>query len=223
MKTVDRTILRRPPKVLEKIFFIFPALHLTLILISIFILITDINVFNFGFVLFVTYLLAPLLFRLLNYFYPLTEGTDFIGLNEKTGNMWIIAYHLQSTYLSFPSIERILIALPGLFSMWLRLWGSRIGKNVVWTPRVDIVDRTSLDIGDFVFVGDKTYISAHLIQRKDQRLQLLHKKVKIGNKVLIGFSTEFGPGARINENEMLPALSKAFMGRIIRGDHASLN
>ena len=212
-----------PPKYIEKLAFLFPSLHILSIL-GVLIYFIFIPTFEKLFVIiFLIYMMPPLLFRLISYFYPLQEGSFFIGIKEQNSNTWLIAYQLQNIFLSFSFLERILILIPGAYSLWLRSWGSKIGKNIIWTPRVDIVDRTSLEVGNNVFMGDKVYISAHIIQRKEQRLELLYKKIKIGDKALIGYNTELGPGAKIAAHDMLPALSKAFMGRVIRGSHAKFN
>ncbi|MBY0554702.1 acyl transferase [bacterium] len=163
------------------------------------------------------YILPVLIWRIFSFFYPLSEKNAYIGKQEKETHSWFISYKLQSLFISFPFFERILILIPGAFSTWLRLWGSQIGHKITWTPRVDIVDRASLEIKDYAIFGDKVYLSAHIIIRKNNRLMLLHKKIKVGEKCLIGYASELGPGANVPDNEMLPALSRAYMNRIIRG------
>lgn len=206
-----------PPKFFETLAYFFPTFHIFLVLVSVISLILTRSLWVLPIQVFCIYILPVVLWRLFQWRYPLTEGQSYIGRNEMGAHPWLIAYQLQSLFISFSMFERILILIPGAFSAWLRLWGSSIGKKVTWTPRVDIIDRTSLEIKNFSFFGDKVYISAHIIMRKNNRLLLLHKKIKIGEKCLIGFASQLGPGANIADNEMLPASSRAYMNKIVRG------
>lgn len=202
-----------PPKILESLAFFFPGLHLLLIAaVTLQFLLTK-NLLLLPVLLFCIYLLPLLTWRLLNWRYPLTEGRFFIGRKEKGTHPWLLAYKIQSLFITFSFFERVLILIPGAYSAWLRLWGSRIGRKVTWTPRVDIIDRTSLNISDFAFFGDRVYMSTHLIVRQKDRLMLIHKKISVGEKCLIGFSCQLGPGTVIKDGEMLPSGSRTFMNR----------
>src|SRR6266851_3058498 len=65
---------------------------------------------------------------------------------------------------ALPLLELFLQLTPGAFSLWLRLWGSRIGRRVHWTPRVEIADRSMLAVGDDVVFGHKVECYAHAIK-----------------------------------------------------------
>lgn len=206
-----------PPKLLENLAFLFPAFHVVLILsVALQFLLTK-SLILIPVLAFIVYLLPIILWRLTNRFYPLTEGNFYIGRKESGTHSWLLAYKLQSLFISFSFFERLLIIVPGAYSAWLRLWGSQVGRKVTWTPRVDIIDRTSLVIKDFSFFGDKVYMSAHLIIRRKNRLLLIHRKIRVGEKCLIGFSCELGPGTNVKDNEMLAAGSRTYMNRITGG------
>ena len=60
-------------------------------------------------------------------------------------------HQLQVLYSAFPALRLV----PGLYSAWLRLWGSRVGRAVYWTPQVKITDRGLLKVGDGVVFGHR--------------------------------------------------------------------
>jgi hypothetical protein len=149
------------------------------------------------------YLTPPLLWRLTNLVWPLREGSSWVGKGE-SGSPWLLTHHLQLFFVAFPAFERALILVPGLFSAWLRLWGSHIGKRVYWTPGVQIVDRTHLDIGERVFFGHRVYMSQHVVRKRGTRYSLYFKSIRIGAGTLVGFASHLSPGVEID-----PGLSVA--------------
>lgn len=46
----------------------------------------------------------------------------------------------------------VYLLIPGIFSCWLRLWGAKVGRDVYWTTRLEIADRSLLEIGDRIRV-----------------------------------------------------------------------
>ena len=113
------------------------------------------------------------------------------------GNLWFISYQLQKNYEIFKFLEGILKIIPEAYSIWLRLWGAKIGKSVNWTTGCEIVDRPYLEIGDRTLIGNQTYISAHAIKKTDNKYLLYLKKPVIGSDVVTGFRATIGPGALI--------------------------
>lgn len=208
------------PKHVEHLFAFFPLLHSFL---SIFFCILAFKLHSFfWFVsIFNIYLLPPFLWRLLQLNFTLVEGSQVIGVKSKHTSMWFISYWLQYSYMVFPFFERALMLIPGLYSQWLRIWGSKIGKNVYWHPRVTILDRMGLQIGDWVSFGDQVYLSCHLVRRKNGVMTLLYRPISIGHKVLVGFSSHLGPGTVLPSNFMLPYYSRTGLGKIKGGNNES--
>lgn len=206
------------PKSLEKMAMLFPTIHLILIVLSGVLVLSVPDIMSVSLALFIIYLFPLCLWCLIKIKYPIKKGFSEIGLKSVEGNSWVVAHRLQYLYITFSGIEKILILIPGLFSFWLRLWGSQIGKNIIWTPRIQIIDRTDIVIGDNSFIGDLSYLSSHFIVRKEDKLFLFYDAVKIGTRVLIGAHCHLGPGARIKDQEFLPAYSKTMRGRMIKGN-----
>lgn len=156
-----------------------------------------------GFIL-TPYLFPLLSFRLLTAIYPLREGMSYIGINEQVFSSWLFGFRIQQIYIVFPQLERLLFFLPGVYAMWLRLWGSKVGKGVFFVPTITIHDRSHLDIGNHVVFGDRCYLSSHLLQVRDGRFTLYLKKIKIGSNTFVGAMSHMGPGTKIPEKSTIP-------------------
>jgi len=157
-------------------------------------------------------------FRLLNLLFPVREG--FSQIDEKRYSPWWGGHQIQAIYIAIPQLEAVLRLIPGAFSLWLRMWGSRVGASVYWTPRVDIVDRNLLDIGDRVVFGDKVECFGHIIKPKHGRLLLYVKRIHIGHGVFIGAGSRIGPGVRIADDAYVPVLRVLFPNQTVRKEQA---
>lgn len=162
----------------------------------------------------VLYLLPVALYRLHQALWPLVEGAS--RLDAAGYSPWWGGHQLQVMYSAFPALEGVLRLVPGLYSAWLRLWGSRIGRAVYWTPQVDIIDRGLLEVGDGVVFGHRVACYAHLVKRRDDGLVLYVRRIRIGAGVMLGASSRLGPGARIDDGVALPILTDVGVGRRIR-------
>lgn len=156
------------------------------------------------------YLVPLAAFRAINLFFPLREGASFIG--ERGYSPWLGAHKLQLIYLHFPVLERVLRLVPGLYSLWLRAWGSRIGRAVYWTPRVDITDRTNLIVGDHVFFGDKVHLVGHAVKPRDGRFRLFYRPIAIGSGSFIGAYSRIAPGVTVRSGSAVPVGTDLYPG-----------
>ena len=157
----------------------------------------------------VIYALPLLVFRIVNVIRPLREGRSF--LDGRRYSPWWGSHHLQRLFIGIPQLESLLQLIPGAFSVWLRLWGSRIGRRVHWTPRVEVADRSLLDVGDDVVVGHKFECYAHAIKASHGRLILYVKRIRIGSGAFIGAGVRMGPGARVEEQTFVPTLTDVYI------------
>lgn len=167
-----------------------------------------------SYLIFYIYLLPPLLFQLLfRTCFPKFKG-DLSKLKQKsfantpTFAVWWISSQLQVHFIRFQFLEECIKWIPGVYSFWLRLWGAKIGKNILWTPRVLIVDRPFLEIGDNVIIGTDSRITSHLaVAVPDERRALLFlAKVKIGDGATLGACGGIFPGGEIKPGEVIEAL-----------------
>ena len=110
-------------------------------------------------------------------------------------------------YLRLPFMEEFLRFVPGLYSLWLRLWGSKIGKLVYWPAGLRLLDRGYLDIGDYVFFGADVRLNPHVITKENEKNMLLLDTVVIKKNVSIGGYSLITAGVCIEEGEALNAYS----------------
>ena len=159
------------------------------------------------------YLLPPALHRLHGAFFPLREGA--FRLVGPTYVPWWGSHQIQVVYIAFPAIEALLRLL-GLYSPWLRLWGSRVGNGVYWTPIVEITDRSLLDIGDGVVVGHRVGFYAHAIAPRKDNLSLVVKQIRVGAGAFLGAASALGPGVVVEPGAFLPVRTDLGPGRHAR-------
>ena len=159
------------------------------------------------------YALPLLAFRAINLVRPLREGRSF--LDGRRYSPWWGSHNLQRLFIAVPQLESLLQLIPGAFSVWLRLWGSRVGRRVYWTPRVEVADRSLLDVGDDVVVGHKFECYAHVIKPSRGRLILYVRRVRIGSGAFLGAGVRMGPGARIGERAFVPTLTDVYVNEVV--------
>jgi len=158
----------------------------------------------------VVYLAPPLLHRLHDRLAPLERGfSPVVGDHYLP---WWGSHQIQLLFIGLPALEAALRLVPGLYSAWLRLWGARIGRAVYWTPRVQLLDRSLIDIGDGVVFGHEAAVSAHVITVRRGELQLFLGPVEVGAGAMIGARAVLSPGARVPAGVQVPAATIVGVG-----------
>src|SRR5690242_9394747 len=137
--------------VLSTILLFFPTFIFILTGAAIFYFAYSPSLFSILAVLLSIYGLPVLVYRLHQWAYPVQEGISY--LKGKEYSPWWGSHQIQSIYIAIPVLEAVLRLIPGVFSWWLRLWGAKVGRDVYWTPGLEIADRGLLEIGDRVVIG----------------------------------------------------------------------
>lgn len=127
----------------------------------------------------------------------LRKSTPEIAVGSPDFLKWWACFQCQVFFLRFPATEEIIRLIPGAYSLWLRLWGSRIGKLTYWAPRTSILDRGFLDIGDNVVFGAGVKLNPHVIDNG----MLLLEPVTIGDRAAIGGYSLLTAGTVISPDE----------------------
>lgn len=197
--------LQKIPKFLEKIFFFFPILHLALFIFAIFYVLKSTSLASISFFLFISYFLAPLIWRFARLFFDQPIGIGKLGKKAKGGNPWYIAYQLQKLYNSHLWLERSIKLIPGLYSAWLRLWGSKIGKKVNWVAGAQVLDRTHLIVGDRCLFGHQCCISSHAIKKQGDTYSIYVNNVTIGDDCVVSYLSTISPGVVMGNSSFLEA------------------
>lgn len=158
------------------------------------------------------YVVPVACYRLHQALWPIAEGCARLDQPDVYVPWWG-GHMFQLPYAAFPQLESALRLIPGLYGVWLRAWGARVGKGVHWTPQVDISDRGFVDIGDHAVIGHRVGLYAHVVARRPGgELRVLLRRVRIGPGALVGAYSRCGPGAEVAPGEQLPVCSERWAG-----------
>jgi len=124
-----------------------------------------------------------------------------IELNTPAFYFWWLSLQLQIIFNRFPIFEETLRLIPGLYSMWLRIWGSKIGKLTFWSPGTILLDRGFLSIGDNVVFGAGVRLNPHVIAKQHDTMILSLAPISIGNHATIGGYSLLTAGTVIPDRE----------------------
>lgn len=183
----------------------FPFLHLCLLTLLIYVT-KPIGIHSLLIALIGVYIFPPVLTRLLFFFRPISD--DSINIASPDFLTWWGSLQFQVIFCRLPFLEEALRIVPGLYSVWLRLWGAKIGRFTYWAAGTLILDRTFLQIGDDVVFGAGVRLNSHVIQVNEiGERQLLLSKIEIGDRCHIGGYSLLTAGTRIESDET----TKAFL------------
>lgn len=195
---------------MSRLFSLYPAFHMAMIAAAAIHLLVAPSLWTSLDLLAAVYLLPLASYRLLRRMSGSHEGLS--RLAERAFNPWWAGHQIQALFIGWP-LEVPLRLVPGLYSLWLRAWGSKVGREVYWTPRVEILDRGLMEIGDGVIFGHKVECFAHVLKSKNGRLLLYVRRIVIGSRVFIGAGSRMAPGTRIPDDANVPILTDLYPNR----------
>lgn len=150
------------------------------------------------------YLLPPLACGMARLVRSMPDGRFPLGSPEFL-TWWFFA-QWQLLFNRLPFLEELLRLVPGAYSLWLRLWGARVGSLVYWSPGVVVLDRPCLDVGDRTVFAVGSRVNPHMILPGEKgRMELAVSRVRVGSRVLVGGYSLLSAGVRVADGEMLPA------------------
>ncbi len=211
--------MRKPPKIFETAATFFPALHLLIIGVLVASTFISFSWLKLSLLPMVIFVLPLLLWRIFALFFPIREGVSYVGRREAVANSWYISNRLQIFFISFSFFERMLMLFPGAFSFWLRLWGSKIGTGIFWSPGVQVFDRTALKLGNFVIFGNDVTLSGHIVKRTHERILVYYKPLTIGARSLVGYASHVAPGVCIAEKAQVEAGTRLYPNQKVEMTH----
>ena len=150
------------------------------------------------------YLFPPFLCRLFITIWGRPVGT--VNSNTKIFLYWWFLTQLQILFVRLPFLEEILRFFPGLYSLWLNLWGAQVSLLTYWSPGVTLTDRYHLNIEKGVIIGGGCRLGAHIITFTNDNLQCLTlAPITIERHSVVGIHAAIGPGCRVYPQETVPA------------------
>ena len=148
----------------------------------------------------VLYLVPALAARIVIAVFPVAEGRILPGTGAFM-TWWTLA-NLQMLFCRLPMLEELIRLVPGLYSLWLRLWGARIGRLTYWGAGLRILDRSYLRIGDDVIFGAAVRINPHVLTRnKEGELELILASIAVGDRTIVGGYSLLTAGTEIAPDE----------------------
>lgn len=191
-----------------KIISLFPLFYLISVLSWLFKMFWHFEYYDFLILPGIIYLFPLILHRIHFMVFPFDEG--YWVLSQRKYNPWWASHMFQFPFIACPWIESLIHFIPGLYSVWLRAWGSKIGKGVFWTPRVEVIDRGLIEVGDYVVFGHISALCSHMVAEIEGKPSLVIKKIRIGDKAFIGADSQLGPGAEVPSHTILKVKTRIF-------------
>ena len=190
----------------DRLFSYFPLLMPVLLLTAAGVFAQWPSLWSAALFLFVLFFVPPLVQRVMLRWAPLKQGVNEI--DGRRFSPWLATYHIQAMYDALPFMESLLRVFPGFYSMWLRMWGSRVGYGVEWPVRMDVLDRGLMDIGNRVVFSRRVELSAHVRKKTDGgRSRVLVRQVRIGSYAFLGAGSRIGAGASVPSNASVPEMA----------------
>lgn len=157
------------------------------------------------FAVFWLYLFPPLFCRAVLAIYGRPHGR---GLNQEARayKVWWFLTQFQVIFSRIPWLEEVLRLVPGAYSAWLNLWGSRVSLFAYWAPGARVVDRYLVVVERGAVIGNGSAITGHLgtlATDGSYTVDVASATVEAG--AILGANSGLGPGCRIGSNEVLPA------------------
>lgn len=144
----------------------------------------------------IIYVIPPLITRIALLIFPLNK-TEY-ELFSKEYYVWWLTFCSQIIYLRFPFLEELLRVIPGLYSLWLRLfWGAKIGRFTYWAPGTRILDRPFLNIGNNVIFAADVRLNPHA----QLHGKLVLAPITIEDNVIVGAYSLLVSGTVLKSNQ----------------------
>lgn len=153
----------------------------------------------------VLYLAPAIVVRIATWVRPLASGA--FPVSSSAFLWWWFTAQFQVLFSRLPFLEELLRTVPGLYSVWLRIWGARVGSLVYWSPGVAIADRSLLRLGDRVVFGMGARLNAHVLAPgSDGTPHLYLAPISVGSDAIVGGYSLLLAGCEIGPGEITPPL-----------------
>ncbi len=153
------------------------------------------------------YILSPLFGRLLMLLFGKPEGRD-ITQDSRPFRVWWLLLQLQMPFNRLSWLEELLRLVPGLYPLWLNLWGAQVNPATYWAPGARTLDRPYVQTGYGSVIGSDTLMSGHLARMENGRFLVDIATVVIGAHAMVGARASIGPGCVIGPGETLAATTR---------------
>ncbi|RIX47516.1 MAG: hypothetical protein D3M94_07535 [Rhodocyclales bacterium GT-UBC] len=155
------------------------------------------------------YLLPPFCSRLMIAVWGRPEGS--LTQDMPAYRVWWVLTQWQILFNRFPWLEEGLRLVPGLYALWIAMWGGRLSPRAYVAPGVWITDRHAVRVEAGAVLGMKSILCGHLVRRDEAgRWLVLAGTPVVEAEAILGGDARLGPGAILRAGEVLPT------GRFVR-------
>lgn len=149
------------------------------------------------------YLLPPLASRLLLVLFGRPAGR--FTQDTSAYRVWWALTQWQILFNRLPWLEELLRLVPGLYALWIGLWGGSLSPFAYIGPRVLITDRHAVRVGRGAVLGMQSILAGHLVIRDESgRWLVLAAAPVVEPDAIVGGDARLGPGAILRAGQMLP-------------------
>jgi hypothetical protein len=150
------------------------------------------------------YLLPPVVSRITLTAFGRPAGRA--TLETRAYRVWWFLTQWQMIFNRLPWLEELLRLVPGLYPLWIGLWGGRLSQFAFVSPGVLITDRYLVDVRRGAVLGVKCTLAGHLALRDEGgRFVVLIGAPIVEAEAIVGGEAGLGPGATVRAGHTLPA------------------
>jgi hypothetical protein len=156
------------------------------------------------------YLLPPLACRLTLLAFGIPQGRG-LTQQDRAYKVWWFTYQWQVLFNRLPWLEEILRLVPGLYALWLFLWGGRVSPLAYWAPGSIIIDRPLVIVEAGAVIGGGAGLVGHVGRlAPDGSYCVDIGRLRVSHGAMMGARSGLSAGAELASHQMLPA------GRLIK-------
>jgi hypothetical protein len=149
------------------------------------------------------YLLPPLASRLTITFFGRPEGR--LTQDMTSYRVWWMLTQWQTIFNRLPWMEELLRLVPGLYPLWIGLWGGSLSPYAYVGPGVLITDRYAVRVGRGAVLGMKSSLAGHMVLRNEEgRWVVVVAAPVVEPEAILGGASGLGPGAILRAGHILP-------------------
>lgn len=120
--------------------------------------------------------------------------------------VWWFVHQWQIVFNRLPWLEELLRLVPGLYALWIWMWGGRVSPLVYWGAGSLVVDRPLVIVDAGAIIGMGAGLAGHAgVLGADGIYRIDIGAPHVGSGAIMGARSGLGPGAELAPNRMLPA------------------
>jgi hypothetical protein len=120
--------------------------------------------------------------------------------------VWWFLTQVQTLFNRLPVLEELLRLVPGLYPLWIKLWGGGLSPFAYVGPGVIITDRWLVNVARGAVLGWNSALAGHMVIRDAAgRFVVVVAAPCVEAEAILGGGAALGPGAALRAGASLPA------------------